>query len=149
MSNDSATHYAVESVEGVSILTIKGNQIAPETRDALYEFCDRLTQTPEPRFVALDLSNVRVLNSSAIGILINFQKRLRDVRASLKLCSIDPFVLDLFRLTKMDQVIDIRRDRHDAVDAFHAKTRPAASASGSGDSGEKKGWIGKLFGGKK
>ena len=139
MSQDSSQPYSIEQVNGVTVVKVVGNQVAPDTKDALYNVAEGLVASPQPRRVVLNLANVRILNSAAIGILINFQKKVRDAAGTLKICCIDPYVLDLFRLTKMDQVLDIRGSQQDAIDAFLGKAKPAAA-------GRKRSWFSRVFG---
>jgi anti-sigma B factor antagonist len=141
MSQDSPQPYQVDQVEGVTVVKVVGNQIAPDTKDALYAVAEGSTGTARPRQVVLNMANVRILNSAAIGILINFQRKVRDAGGTLEICAIDPYVLDLFRLTKMDQVLDIHGTQQDAIDAFHGKARPSSS-------GGKRSWFARIFGSK-
>jgi anti-sigma B factor antagonist len=78
MSHDSPQPYQVDQVEGVTVVTVVGNQLAPDTKDALYAVAGGPAGAAQPRQVVLDLANVRILNSTAIGILINFQRKVRD-----------------------------------------------------------------------
>ena len=142
MSNDATPELLAEWTDGVAVVRVGKNQVSHDTRDALYAFVDELARTGGPHKVILDLSGVKVLNSSAIGVLINFQKRVRDVRGALKICCVDPFVLDLFRLTKMDQVLDLADSRDDAIAAYQGKARPVAPEGG------KAGLFSRFFGAK-
>jgi anti-anti-sigma factor len=139
MSSDAPSPYRVEQVNGVTVIHVSVPQITPEMKDDLYALAARLVDSPPPRRVVLDMASVRILNSSAIGILINFQKRVRDAVGALKLCNLDPYVHDLFRLTRMDQVLDIQPTLNDALAAHQGKPRP-------GQPGKSRPWYARLFG---
>jgi anti-anti-sigma factor len=140
MPSDPSPHFAVESADGVTFITPTGPQIAADARDPLYAAADDLANSPPPRRVVLDLHHVKSLNSATIGVLINLQKRVRDAGGALKLCALDPFVMNVVQLTRMDQVLDVRGSRKDAVDSFHNKPSASAGASPS--------WVSRFFGGK-
>lgn len=142
MSQDSTQRIRTETVDDVTVMTVLDSQITPDTRDALYAAAEALAELPPPRRVVLNLGNVRTLNSAAIGMLINFQRKVRDAAGAVKLSNIDSYVLDLFRLTKMDQVMEIRGTQREAIDEYLGRARPA-SPGGSG-----KGWFSRVFGGK-
>ena len=140
MPADPSPHFTVDSAEGVTFITPTGPEIAADARDLLYGAADDLANAPPPRRVVLDLQNVKSLNSATIGVLINLQKRVRDAGGALKLCALDPFVMNVVQLTKMDQILDVRATRRDAVDSFHNKPSTSAEASPS--------WVSRFFGGK-
>jgi anti-sigma B factor antagonist len=139
MSQSSTGNFRVETQDGVTVVTPTCPQIVAEVRDDLYAVADGLSG-PGPHRVVLSLKPIRQIQSAAIGILINFQKRVRDAGGALKIADLDPNILEVFKLTKMDQVLDLSRSTAEAVDAFHGRGK--ASGAGGG------GWFGRLFGGK-
>ena len=59
------------------------------------------------RKLVLDFSNVDHLSSSALGMLITTKKRLDSVNGSLKLCSIQPQIFQVFQITKLNKLFTI------------------------------------------
>jgi anti-sigma B factor antagonist len=92
-------------LDGVNILQI-GEQLA-----AL------VTQAGEPKFV-LDFSNVGHLSSSALGILITLAKRVREKAGQLRLCGIQPALLEVFMITRLNEIFQIYPSRQEAVDSI-------------------------------
>ena len=73
------------------------------------------------RYVVLDLSEVRFLDSTGLGVLVHLHKRMGQ-NGRLVLCGVGELVMDVFRLTRMDRALAIRGTAEEAVTAC----RPAA-----------------------
>ena len=74
-------------------------------------------QAPAEKIV-INMENVRFLSSAAINKLIVLDKRLKSKGGSLKLCNVTPEVLDVFTITHLNNVFDIRDDQGQAIAAF-------------------------------
>ncbi len=72
----------------------------------------------EEEKILLDFSTVQFLSSAALGMLIRFYKRCKEFKVRLKLCSIAPDILDVFKITGLNKVFDIHKDRAQALTAF-------------------------------
>ena len=59
--------------------------------------------------LVLDLGNVQSLSSAALGKLIDLKKKVVGVRGRLRIENLHPDLLDVFRITRLDQVFDIGR----------------------------------------
>src|ERR1017187_9629599 len=57
----------------------------------------------------LDLEGVEYLYAADIGNVVRVWKRLKDEHRRLVLCNAEPFVLELFHITRLDERIEIRR----------------------------------------
>jgi anti-sigma B factor antagonist len=77
--------------------------LRPEDLDML------LARWPEKRGVrlTLDLSAVPYLSSAALAKLISLKKKVVGVSGKLTLENLHPDLLEVFRLTRLDQVFDI------------------------------------------
>ena len=65
----------------------------------------------------LDFSEVKHLSSSALGMLITLNNRIREAGGALCLAAIDGPILDVFRITKLDRLLDIFETTADARNA--------------------------------
>ena len=72
---------------------------------------------PRSQFV-LDFDGVNYLSSSALGMLISLQKKVAMKGGKLKLSGIKDSIMEVFRITKLDEVFDIYKDEEAAVEAF-------------------------------
>jgi anti-sigma B factor antagonist len=59
-------------------------------------------------WLELDFGNVTYLNSSALGLLLRLHKRLRAGGGRLSVCSLAPQVYEVFEVTKLHTLFDIR-----------------------------------------
>lgn len=72
---------------------------------------------PRSRFI-LDFKSVDYLSSSALGMLISLQKKIAMKGGQLKLSGIKDSIMEVFRITKLDEVFDIYAGEEAAIDAF-------------------------------
>ena len=76
-----------------------------------------LNETTEDR-VILDFSAVMFMASSALGKLVQFQKKSKEYNAKVKLSGICPEIYEVFKITKLNKVFDIAKDEPTARKAF-------------------------------
>ena len=72
---------------------------------------------PRGKFV-LDFKGVDYLSSAALGMLISLQKKIATKGGKLKLAGIKPSIMEVFHITKLDEVFDIYRNELGAIEAF-------------------------------
>ena len=72
---------------------------------------------PRTKFV-LDFGGVDYLSSSALGMLISLQKKVSMKSGQLKLAGIKDSIMEVFRITKLDEVFDIYKTEAIAIGAF-------------------------------
>jgi anti-sigma B factor antagonist len=66
----------------------------------------------------LDFSSVDFLSSAALGKLITLDKKIKAHGGVLKLSNIRPEIYEVFAITKLNRLFDIRKDEADALAAF-------------------------------
>ena len=74
------------------------------------ESFDRLVESLELRSwtqLVLDFSDVHYISSAALGKLINLKKKVTAVRGAVRIRGLHPEMLEIFRITRLDQVITI------------------------------------------
>ena len=64
----------------------------------------------------LDFSNVGFLSSSVLGLLIRTSKKIYEDNGELVLCCISKKIYEIFRITRLDKVFDIRKTLDEALD---------------------------------
>ncbi len=123
-----------EVKDDVCIVVIDAVQLVD---DAVLEQCRRellelLSISPEKNLL-LHFGRVTFMSSSALGMLIRVSKKCKEYNVALKLCAIAPEIRQVFKITGLDKVFDIRDDAAGAMEAFKKsgglffrKSRPAS-----------------------
>jgi anti-sigma B factor antagonist len=66
----------------------------------------------------LDFTGVEFLSSAALNKLIILDKKVKANGGQLKLCSLRHEIAEIFALTRLDKLFDIRKDQTSALEAF-------------------------------
>jgi len=66
----------------------------------------------------LNFSTVDFLSSAALGKLITLDKKMKAHGGTLKLSNIRPEIYEVFAITKLNRLFDIKDDEADALAAF-------------------------------
>lgn len=68
--------------------------------------------------IILNFSKVDFLSSAALGKLITLDKKVKSRSGKLKLSNIRPEIYEVFAITKLNKLFDIKDDEADALKAF-------------------------------
>ena len=74
---------------------------------ALFHEVVRAHLKSEHRFVEVDLSAVKSIDSDGIGELMSVYKRMREREGNVRLLNPTPFVRRLFEILKLDGVLEL------------------------------------------
>jgi anti-sigma B factor antagonist len=77
-----------------------------------------LVEVDNRKAILLDFDGVEFLSSAALGKLITFDRKVKTSQGRLKMCGISPGILEVFQVTKLNKVFDIRPDAAEALAAF-------------------------------
>ncbi len=77
-----------------------------------------LVEAQQREKLLLNFSTVDFLSSAALGKLIVLDKKVKANGGGLKLSNIRPDILEVFMITRLDRVFDIKDDEADALAAF-------------------------------
>ena len=119
MSQAPRRHLRLESIDGVTVVSFVDTKIV--TEENIQEVGDQLYSLVEDEGhtkILLNFGNVQYLSSAALGKLINLKKKVGVVKGKLKLCCIHPDLLEVFRITRLDQVFEIYTEEQAALDKF-------------------------------
>ncbi len=81
--------------------------VAPEVKAELTQLADKGTK------LVVNLSNIQFIDSTGIGVLISALKTTRQNNGAFKLCAVQPEVMSLLTLMKLDKVFDIFNTEED------------------------------------
>ncbi|MDY6912919.1 MAG: STAS domain-containing protein [Planctomycetota bacterium] len=74
-------------------------------------------QASHSKFV-MDFSSVAHMSSSALGMLITLQKKIREKGGQLRLCNIQPTIHEVFVITRLNEIFNIHPSRKEAVESL-------------------------------
>jgi anti-sigma B factor antagonist len=89
-------------VAGERVILSLAGALDYTTVSSLREELDRVEARYAPRFVELDLSGVRHVDATGLGLLVAIAKRLRERDGDLRLRSVAPEAMAVLELTGLD-----------------------------------------------
>ncbi len=108
---------STREVEGVTIVDLSGRiTLGDETgklRDAVRALLDRGV-----RKIVLNLAGVSYIDSTGVGELVGCYTTVRNQGGEMKLMNLTQKVQDLFHVTKLYTIFDIKDDEFTAVKSF-------------------------------
>jgi anti-sigma B factor antagonist len=107
-------HFQLETIDGISVVTFSDAKVVPETKDPLYG----LVEDERHRRLLLNLSNVRFLSGNALGILVSLKEKVDAAGGRLRLCGLEPDLLELLRITNLDRIFETYESWEDALKGF-------------------------------
>jgi len=78
----------------------------------------RLVEIQEKAKILVSFQNVEYLSNALLGKLITLDKKVKAREFSLKLASICPELYEVFTITKLDKLFDIKGSEAEALAAF-------------------------------
>ncbi len=78
----------------------------------------QLVEQENRKQLLLNFGNVDFLSSAALGKLITLEKKIKSHGGQLKLSNIRPEIYEVFLITKLNRLFDIKDDESDALAAF-------------------------------
>jgi anti-sigma B factor antagonist len=106
---------------GATVVELTDRRILDEV--SIGEIGEQITsmiaRSADPKFV-LDFSSVAHMSSSALGMLITLHKRLREKGGELRLCGIQPAILEVFVITRLNEIFQICPTREQALQTLKA-----------------------------
>ncbi|MFO1019575.1 MAG: STAS domain-containing protein [Planctomycetales bacterium] len=68
--------------------------------------------------IVLDFTNVEYLSSAALGKLITLDKKVKAAKGKLRLCNIRPDIYEVFAITRLNKLFDIRDSQEQALNGI-------------------------------
>ena len=112
-------HLLINEVGDVTVVHFRDSRITEDLSiQELGQELFQLVEAEKRNKLALNFAGVDFLSSSALGKLITLEKKMKAHNGQLKLCSIRPQIYEVFVITKLNRLFDIRKDEADALAAF-------------------------------
>jgi anti-anti-sigma factor len=105
----------VEEADGITVVNILERSIVQENEiEQIGEELERLIDKGR-RNILLDFGHVKHMSSQAVGLLLQAQRRCKAGGGVLKVCSPNPEVAEIFKITNLPRVIEIHPDEDQAL----------------------------------
>ena len=112
-----------KTVDDVLVLSFTSSKLRDE-QDILQvarEFSATVLEVEEEQKVILSFQGVAFMSSAMLGKLVTFKKQCKNKAIQLKVCSITPSIMEVFKITKLNKVFDILKDEEKAIASFNKK----------------------------
>ncbi len=107
-------HFADVTVVTFQDMALLQEQVIDEAAVALYELVDRKNK----RKLVLDFSNIRMLASHMLSVLINLNKKSKAIKGDLVLCGLRDELKAVFTVTNLDKSFSLFTDASSALTHF-------------------------------
>ena len=77
-----------------------------------------LVEKDHLKHVLLNFDGVEFLSSAALNKLIQMDKKVKQVGGILRLCNLRAEIMEVFNITRLNRVFDIRKSEDEAKKAF-------------------------------
>lgn len=77
-----------------------------------------LIEEEGPPKLLVDCAGVEFFSEAALGKLITLHMKVKAESGQLKLCGLRPEILEVFKITRLDQLFEIHQDRAAGLEAF-------------------------------
>jgi len=109
----------VNEVGDVTVVRFRDHKIVEDINiQQLGQEMFRLIEVDSRDKLLLNFSSVDFLSSAALGKLITLDKKMKAHGGALKLSNIRPEIYEVFAITKLNRLFDIKDDEADALAAF-------------------------------
>jgi len=104
----------VSFVESAIIDAPKIEQLAQQ----LYELVDEQNR----KHMILDFSEVKFMGSQTLGVLINLNKKIEQIKGTMVICSLRKDLRKLFSITRLDRMFKFCQHEEAALNSFGVYT---------------------------
>jgi anti-sigma B factor antagonist len=116
-----ATHRRIDvsKVGDVSVVRFVDRKIVDEAQvQELAADLFHLVEHDNHRSLLLNFSGVEFVSSAALGKLITLDRKVKAAKGRLKMSDVRPEIMEVFEITKLNRVFDIRGGEAEALAAF-------------------------------
>jgi len=109
----------IEEIGGTTVARFVDKKILDETNiqnigNQLFALVDEDGR----KKIVLDFSIVEYLSSAALGKLITLDKKVKAAKAKLRLCGIRPEIYEVFEITRLNKIFDIKSTQEEALEGL-------------------------------
>ena len=113
---------AIVGPENIAIVTLLESRILDENNinDLGRQLMDLVKKQYMIKMI-IDLGSVQYLSSAVLRQFIALYKAIKEEKGDLKFCKVNPQIREVFKITQLDKMIEIKDDLDQAIAAFKKK----------------------------
>ncbi|MHC4717143.1 MAG: STAS domain-containing protein [Planctomycetota bacterium] len=109
----------VQTIGDVTVVDLTSSSILDgltiqSVGEKLFELVDEQAR----RKIILDFSEVRLLSSMMLGVLVRLQRRVEGIKGRLVLCGLRPDLMRVFKITQLHKLFEFYRNENEALNSF-------------------------------
>jgi anti-sigma B factor antagonist len=106
----------VAEVKGVMVVAFQSASITDLlTIETIGGQLYALVEQQARKKIVLDFTAVRFLSSQMLGVLIQLQRKARQIGGRIVLCSMRPDLMKVFEITRLDKILEFAPDERQAL----------------------------------
>lgn len=109
--------FRTDTVDDITILILTVDRLDAENAERFKKSAQAVIQTA--RKVMIDFSNLAFIDSSGCGAMISCLKQINTVGGELKFYGVKEPVITVFKLARINRIIDILDSREQAIHSFY------------------------------
>lgn len=114
-------HLDVKKVGVVTVVNFRDQKILDDlVIQQVGEELYHLASEDQSENLLLNFSGVAFLSSSVLGKLISLNKKVKAYGGKLKFCEMDPKIYELFTITGLNKLFDIKPDELGGLQSFYS-----------------------------
>jgi anti-sigma B factor antagonist len=104
---------------GITVVEFTNVRMLDDTNINLMniELSALVDKTLDLRFI-IDFGNIQYMSSVVLGKIMELHKRISKRKGTMKLCGIDPKIMEIFKVMKLHKVLDIHKDYKRAFNSY-------------------------------
>lgn len=108
-------HIQVVEREDVHDLMLVGSTIDRAKLDEIRRAMENYIDDHSPMQLLLSFGQHKELSSAVLGVVVSLNKRVRSYGGQMRLVCTEPRTFELFRVMKLDRILDIYQHHEDAL----------------------------------
>ncbi|MBN2577698.1 MAG: STAS domain-containing protein [Pirellulales bacterium] len=109
----------IREVADVTVVRFRDQKIVEDLNiQELGQELFQLVEKERREKILLNFSSVEFLSSAALGKLITLDKKVKAHNGKLRLSNIRPEIFEVFQITKLNRLFDIKEEEADALAGF-------------------------------
>jgi anti-sigma B factor antagonist len=106
---------------GIVVLALSGTMTMGNQLLQLEWAVQELTSNQPSSRIAMDMSQVTYVDSSAIGVLMGCNGLAKNSGGQMRVSGVNDRILTIFRITQIDEVLRVDPNREASISALEAK----------------------------